>query len=146
MTNWIYIWSVVVVQLLNHVQHFVTPWTATYQTSVSFTTSWSLLKFMSIGSVMPPNHLILCHPLLLLPAIFPSIRIFSRESALCIRWPKYWKFSFGISPSNKFAGFISFKVYWLDLLAVKGTLKCLLQHYSSKASILWWSSYNVMYT
>ena len=96
---------------------------------------------MSSESVMLCNHLILCHSFLLLPAIFPSIRIFSRESALCIRWPKYWKFSFGISPSNKFAGFISFKVYWLDLLAVKGTLKCLLQHYSSKASILWRSAF-----
>ena len=115
----------------------VNPQTSACQASLSFTISCSLLKLMSTELMMPSNHLILCHSLLLLPAIFPSIRVFSSESALCIRWPKYWRFGFGISPSNKFSGFISFKVYWLDLLAVQGTLKSLLQHHSSKASILW---------
>ena len=111
-------------------------WTAVHQASLSITNSWSLLKLMSIVSVMPSNHLILCHPLLLLPSIFPSIRVFSNESVLHIRWPKYWSFSFSISPSNEYSGLISFRMDWLDLLAVQGTLKSLLQHHSSKASIL----------
>ena len=102
----------------------------------AFTISWSLLKLMSIESVMPSNHLILCHPLLLLPSVFPSIRVFSNESVLHIRWPKYWSFSFSVSPSNEYSGLISFRMDWLDLLAVQGTLKNLLQHHSSKASIL----------
>ena len=114
----------------------VTPWPAAHQASLSFTISWSLFKLMFIELVMPYNHLILCHPLLLLPSIFPSIRVFSNESALRIRWPKYWRFSFSISPSNEYSGLISFRMYWLDLLAVQGTLRSLLQHYSSKASIL----------
>ena len=108
--------------------------------SLSVTNSRSLLKLMSIESVMPSNHLILCYPLLLLPSIFPSIRVFSNESVLCIRWPKYWSFSFSISTSNKYWGLISFRMDWLDLLAVQGTLKSLLQHHSSKASILWHSA------
>ena len=116
----------VVVQLLSHVRIFATPWTAALQASLSFTISWSLLKFMSIESVMPSNHLILCHPLLLLPLIFPSIRVFSNESVLHIRWPKYWSFSFSISPSSEHSGLISFRMGWLDLLAVQGTLKSLL--------------------
>jgi len=123
------------VQSLSHVQLFVTPWTAARPASVSITNSWSLLKLMSIESVMPSNHLILCHPLLL-PSIFPSMRVFSNELALRIRWPKYWSFSLNISPSNEYSGLISFRVDWLDLLAVQGTLKSLLQHHSSKASIL----------
>ena len=114
----------------------MTPWTAARQASLSITNSWSLLKFMSIESVMPSNHLILCHPLLLPPSIFPSIRVFSNESALHIRWPKDWSFSFSISPSNEYSGLISFRMDWLDLPAVRGTLKSLLQHHSSKASIL----------
>ena len=113
-----------------------TPWTAAHQASLSITTSWSLPKLMSIESVMPPNHLILCHPLLLLPSIFPSIRVFSNEPVLCIRWPKYWSFSFNISPSSEDPGLICFRMDWLDLFAVQGTLKSLLQHHSSKASIL----------
>ena len=125
----------VVVQLISHVQLFVTPWTAAHQTSLSFAISKSLLKLMSIELVMPSNHLILCRPLLLLPSIFPSIRIYSNESALCIRWPKYWSFSFNISPSNGHPGLISFRMDWLDLLALQGTLKSLLQHHSLKASI-----------
>ena len=115
---------------------FATLWTATHQAALSFTISWRLLKLMSIESVMPSNHLILCHPLFLLPSIFPSIRVFSNESVLCMRWPKYWRFSFSISPSNEYSGLISFKIDWLDLLAEQGTLKSLLQHHSSKASIL----------
>ena len=114
----------------------MTPWIAACQASLSITNSQSLLKLMSIESVMPSNHLILCHPLLLLPPIPPSIRVFSRESTLRMRWPKYWSFSFSISPSNEYSGLISFKMDWLDLLAVQGTLKSLLQHHSSKASIL----------
>ena len=110
-------------------------------TSLSITNSWSLLKLMSIGSVMPSNHLILCHPLLLLPSIFPSLRIFSNKSAVRIRWPKYWSFSFNISPSNEYSGLISFRMDWLDLLAVHGTLKSLPQHHSSKASILLHSAF-----
>ena len=119
------------------VQSFsLTPWTVAHQASLSITNSWSLLKPMSIESMMPSNHLILCHPLLLLPSIFPSTRVFSNESALHIRWPKYWSFSFNISPTNEHPGLISFRKDWLDLLAVQGTLKSLLQHHSSKASLL----------
>ena len=124
------------VQSLSHVQLFATPWTTARQASLSITNSQSPPKPMSIESVMPSNHLILCRPLLLLPSIFPSIRVFSNESALCIRWPKYWNFSFNISPTNEHSGLISFRMDWLDLLAVQGTLKSLLRHYSSKASIL----------
>ena len=124
------------VQSLSHVRHFATPWTTARQASLSITNSQSSPKFMSIESVMPSNHLILCHPLLLLPSIFPSIRVFSNESALCIRWPTYWSFHFSISPSKEHPGLISFRMDWLDLLAVQGTLKSLLQHHSSKASIL----------
>ena len=123
------------VQLLSHVQLFVTLWTVTCQDSLSSTSSRGLLKLVSTESVMPSNHLILCHPLLLQPSIFPSITVFSSESALRIRWPKYWSFSFNISPSNEYSGLISFSMYWLDRLAVQGTLKSLLQHHSSKASI-----------
>ena len=112
-----------VVQSLSHVQLFVTSWTAACQASLSFTISQSLLKLMSIELVMPSNHLILCHPLPLLPSIFPSIRVFSNESALCIGWPKYWSFIFSISPSNEYSGLISFRIYWFDLLAVHGTLQ-----------------------
>ena len=122
--------------LLSHVWLFVTTWTAAHQASLSITNSWSLLKLMSIESVMPSNHLILCHPLFLQPSIFPSIRVFSSESVLCIRWPKDWSFSFSISPSNEYSGLISFRMDWLDLLAVQGALKSLPQHHSSKASIL----------
>ena len=124
------------VQLLSRVQLSVTPWTAARQVSLSFTNSRSLLKAMSIRSVKPSNHLILCRPLLLLPSIFPSIRVFSNELALCIRWPKYWSFSCSISPSNEYSGLISFRIDWFDLLEVQGTLKSLHQHHSSKASIL----------
>ena len=126
----------VVVQLLSHVRLFATPWTAARQASLSFTNSQSLLKLMSIESVMPFSRLILCYPLLLLPSVFPSIRVFSNELALRIRWPKYWSFSFNISPSNEYSGLISFRMDWFDPLAVQGTLKSLLQHHSSKASIL----------
>ena len=121
--------------------NFVTPWTAACQDSPSFTISQNLLKLLSIESVTPFNHLILCHPLLLLPSIFPSIRIFSNESAVCIRWLKYWNFTFSISPFNEYSGLISFRIDWLDLLAVQGTFKSLLQHHSSKASILWRSAF-----
>ena len=123
------------VQSLSHVQLFVTPWTAAQQASLSISNSWSLFKLMSIESVMPSNHLILCRPLFLLPSIFPSIRVFSSELALRIRWPKYWSSS--ISSSNDYSGLLSFRMDWLDLLAVQRTLKSLLQHHSSKASILW---------
>ena len=116
---------------------FVTRWTAARQASLSITNSRSLLKLMSSELVMPSTHLILCRPLLLLPSIFPSIRVFSNESVLLIRWPKYWSFSFSISPSNEYSGLICFRMNWLDLLAVQGTLKSLLHHHSSKASILW---------
>ena len=121
------------VQSLNHVRLFVNLWTAACHAFLSITNSQSLLKLMSIESVMPSNHLILCCPLLLQPSIFPSIRVYSNESALCIRWPKYWSFSFSISPSNEYSGLISFRMDWLDLLAVQGTLKSLLHHHSSKA-------------
>ena len=124
------------VQSLSHVWLFATPWTAACQASLSITNSRSLPKLMSIELVMPSNHLILCRPLLLLPSVFPSISVFSSESALCIRWPKYWSFSFNISPSSEHSGLISFRMDWLDLPAVQGTLKSLLQHHNSKASIL----------
>ena len=123
------------VQSFSHVLHFVTPWIAARQASLSITNSRSLLKLMSMESVMPSSHLILCHPLLLLPSIPPSIRVFCNESTLCIMWPKYWSFSFSISPSNEHPGLISFRMDRLDLLVVQGTLKSLLQHHSSKASI-----------
>ena len=126
----------IVVPSLSHFWLFLTPWTAARQASLSITNSQSLLKLMSIQSVIPSNHLILCCPLLLLPSIFPRIRVFSNESALCIRWSKYWSFSFSISPSNEISGLISFRIGWFDLLAVQGTLKCLLYHHSLKASIL----------
>ena len=119
----------------------MTPWTAVRHASLSITKSWSLLKLMSIELVMPSKHLILCHPLLLLPSIFPSTRVLSNESALCIRWPKYWSFSFSISPSNEYSGLISFRMDWLDLLAAQGTLKSLLQPHSWKASVLWHSAF-----
>ena len=120
------------VELLSHVQLFVIPWTAAHQASLCITNSRSFLKLMSIESVMSPNHLILCHPLLLAPLIFPSIRVFSNELALCIRWSKYWSFSFNISPSNEHSGLVSFRMDGLDLLAVQGTLKSLLHHHNSK--------------
>ena len=119
----------------------MTPWTTARQASLSITNSRSLLKLISIESVMPSNHLILWHPLLLLPSIFPSIRIFSNELIFHIRWSKYWSFSFSISPSNEYSGLISFMIDWLDLLTVQGTLKSLLQHHSSKVSILWCSAF-----
>ena len=122
------------VQSFSHVLLFATPWTAACQASLSITNSRCLLKLMSVDSVMSSHHLILCHPLLLLLLIFPSIRVFSNESVL-IRWPKYWSFSFNICPSNEYSGLISFRMNWLDLLAVQGTLKSLLQHHSSKTSI-----------
>ena len=131
-TFFILYWFFVVVQLLSHVQLFVTPWTAAHQASLSYTLSLSLLKLMAIESVMPSNHLILCYSLPLLPSIFPSIRVFSDESVLCIRWPKDWSFSFNISPSNEHSELISFMMDQLDLLAVQGTLKSLLQHHSQK--------------
>ena len=118
------------VQTLSCVWLFATPWTAAFQASLSITNSWSLLKLMFIELVMPSSHLILCHPLLLPPSIFPSIRVFSNESVLCIRWPKYWRFSFSLSPSNEYSGLISFKIDWFDLLAVQGSLKSLLQYHS----------------
>ena len=131
------------VQSLSCVQLFATPWTAACQASLSITNSWSLLKLMRIESVMTSNHLILCRPLLP-PSIFPSIRVFSNESVFRIRWPKYWSFSFNISPSNEHPGLISFRMDWLDLLAVQGTLKSLLQHHSSKASILQLSAFFIV--
>ena len=124
------------VQLLSCAQLFATPWIEARQASLSITNSRTSLKLMSLESVMPSSHLILCHPLLLLPSIFPSITVFSNESVLCTRWPKYWSFSFSISPSNEHPGLISFRMDWLDLLAVQGKLRSLLQHHSSKASIL----------
>ena len=127
--------------MLSHVWLFATPWFTVCQASLSITNSQSFPKLMSMESVMPSNHLILCHPLLLLPSIFPSIKVFSNESALRIRWPKYWSFSFNISPSNEHTGLISFRMDWLDLLAVQGTLKSLFQHHSSKASIFWHSAF-----
>ena len=124
------------VQSLSCIQLFAAPWTAALQPSLSITDSQSLLKLKSTESVMPSNHLILCHPLLLPPSVFLSIWVSSSESVICIRWPKYWSFSFSINPSNEYSGLIPFRMYWLDLLAGQGTLKSLLQHHSSKASIL----------
>ena len=129
---------------LSHVQLFATPWTAARQASLSITNSQSLLKLMSIKSAMPSNHVILCCPLLLLPLIIPSIRVVSNESVLHIRWPKYWSFSFSISPSNEYSGLICFRIDWFDLLAVQGTVKILLQHHSSKASILQCSAFFIV--
>ena len=125
-TSWKKMTAFSLVQLLSHVQLFVTPWTATHQASLSITNSQSLLKLMSIASVMPSNHLILCCPLLLLPSIFPRIRVFSNKPVFHIRWPKYWSFRFSISPSNEYSGLISFRMDWLDLFAVQGTLKSFL--------------------
>ena len=136
-------WYLASVQPLNHVRLFATPWTATYQASLSITNSRSLPKLMSTESVMPSIHLIVCCPLLLLPSIFPSIRVFSNESVLRIRWPKYWSFSFTTSPSNEHSGLISFRMDWLDFLTVQGTLKSL-QHHSSKASVLHYSAFFVV--
>ena len=133
-----------VVQSLSHVQLFVVQWTTACHASLSITNSQNLLKLMSIELVMPSNYLILCCPLLFLPSIFPSIRVFSNESALYIRWTKYWSFSFNISPSNEHPGLISFRMDWLDLLAVQGTLKSLLQHHSSKASIFLCSAFFIV--
>ena len=132
------------IQLLSYVRLFATPWTAAHQASLSITNSQVLLKLMSSESVMPSNHLILCCHLLLLPSIISRIRVFSNESVLCIRWPKYCGFSLSISPSNEYSGLISFRMDWLDLLAVWGTLKSLLQHHSSKASILWHSAFFIV--
>ena len=132
------------VQSLSCVRLFATPWTATHQAFLFITNSRSLPKLMSIKSIMPSNHLIICHPLLLLPSIFPSIRVFSNESALRIRWPKDWSFSFNINPSNEHPGLISFRVDWLDLLAVQGTLRSLFQHHTSKASILLLSAFFIV--
>ena len=132
------------VQSLSHIQLFATPWTTAHQAYLSIPNSWSLLKLMSIELVMPSNHLILCRPLLLPPSIFPSIRVFPNESALCIRFPNYWSFSFNISPSNEHSGLIFFRIDWLDLLAVQGTLKSLLQHHSSKASIFRCSTFFIV--
>ena len=132
------------VQSLSSVWLFMTPWTAACQASLSITSSWSLLKLMSIELVMPSNHLILCRPLLLPPSIFPSIRVFSNESVIHIRWPKYWSFSFSIIPSSEYSKLISFMLDWFDLLAVQGTLKSLLQHHSSKTSILWHSAFFIV--
>ena len=132
------------VQSLIRVWLFATPWTAACQAFLSITNSWSLLIIMFIESVMPSSHLILCHPLLLLPSTFPSIRDFCSESVLHIRWPKYWSFSFNISPSNEYSGLVSFRTDWLDFLSVQGTLKSLLQYHSSKASILWCSAFFIV--
>ena len=129
---------------LSHVLLFVTPWTAACQAFLSITSYRSLLKLMSIKLVISSNHLILCHQLLLLLSIFPSVRVFSNESVLCIRWPKYWSFSFSISPSSEYSGLISFRMDWLDLFAVQGTLKSLLQHHSSKTSILQRSAFFIV--
>ena len=144
--------SVQSVQFLSRIQFFATPWTAAWQTSLSITNSQSLLKLMRIDSVMASNHLILCHPLLLLHSIFPSIRLFSKDSVLCIKWPKNWSFSFSMSLSNEYSGLVSLMIDWLDLLAVQGTLKNLLWHHSSKACFLYsstltsihdyWENYN----
>ena len=132
------------VQSLSHLQLFATPWTAACQASLSITNSWSMFKLMSVKSVMPSNHLILCHPLLLPPSIVRSIRVFSNESVLHIRWPKYWSFSFSISPFSEYSGLFSFRFDWLDLFAVQGTLKSLLQNHCSKPSILWCSAFFIV--
>ena len=132
---------VIVLQLLSRVRLFATPWTAARQASLSIIISQSLFKFISIEPMMPSNHLILCCPLLLLPSLFPSIKVFSNESSLHVRWPKYWIFSLSLGPSNEYSGLISFKIDWFDLLAVQGTRKSFLQHPSLKASILWHSAF-----
>ena len=132
------------VQPLSRVWLFVSPWTAARQASLSINNFQSLLKLMSIESLLPSNHLILCRPLFILPSIVPSLRVFSNESVFHIRWPKYWSFSFNISPSNEYSRLISFRTDWLDLLAVQGTLKSLLQHYSSKVSVLWRSAFFIV--
>ena len=132
------------VQSLSHVRLFTTPWTAARQASLSITNSWILLKLMSIESVIPSNRIIICFPFLPLPSVFPSIRVFSNESVLLIRWPKYWSFSFDISPSNEYSGLISFRMDWLDLFAVRGTLKSLLQHHGSKASVFQCSAFFIV--
>ena len=137
-------WYISSVQSLSLVQLLMTPWTAAFQASLPITNSQSLLKLMSIKSVMPSNHLILCYPHLLLPSIFSCIRVFTIESVLRIRWPKYWSFSFSISPSNEYSGLISFRMDWFDLLAVQGTLKSLLQHHSSKASVIQCSAFFIV--
>ena len=137
-------WCFSSVQLLSSVRLFATPWAAARQALLSIINSWSLLKLMSIELVMPSNCLILCRPLLFPPSIFPSIRVFSNESVLHIRWPKYWKFSFSISPSNEHSGLISFRIDWLDHLSVQGTLKSLLQHHSSKPSVCRWSAFFIV--
>ena len=148
------IWSICRLSLLSRLllfsrsvvsDSFVTPWTAACQASVSFIISRSLLTLMSIELVMASNHLIVCRHILLLPSIFPSIRVFSNESALCMRWPKYWSFSLRISPSSEHPGLISFRMDWLDLLAVQGALKSLLQHHSSKPSLLWCSAFSIVH-
>ena len=139
-----YINKISSVQLFSHVKLFVTPWTAAHQASLSITNSWSLLKHMSIESVMPSNYLILCCPLFFLPSVFPSIGVFSKESVLRIRWPNDWSFSFSISPSNEYSVPISFRMDWLDLLAIQATLKSLLQHHSSKASVLQHSAFFIV--
>ena len=135
---------VVLVKSLSSVLLFATLWTAAHQASMSFTISWSLLKLMSIKLVMPSNRLILCRPLLLLPSIFPGTRVFSNESAVHTRWPKYWRFSFSISPFNEYSGLICFRIDWFDLLAVQLNLKSLLQHQSSKAPIPWHSAFFIL--
>ena len=155
--KWFYIFSIFPIRLasffvkisssvrfLSHVRLSSTPWTAACQASLSITNSWSLLKLMTIESVMPPSHLIFSGPLRLLPSIIPSIRVFSTASVLCIRWPKHWSFGCNISPYNEYSGLISFRMDWLDLLADQGTLKSLLQHHSSKASILWHSAFFIV--
>ena len=132
------------VQSLSHIRLFATQWTAACQGSLSIINSWSLLKLISIESVMPSNHLFLCRPCLLLPSVFPIIRVFSNESVLHIKWPKYWSFSFSMSPSKEYSGLISFRMDWLDLLVVKGAPKSLIQHHSSKASVLWHSTFFIV--
>ena len=134
-------WQISSVQLLSHVWLFATPWTAAHQTSLSITNSRNLLKLISIELVMPSNHFILCHPLLLPPSIFPSIRVFSNESGLCIRCPNYWSFRFRIGPSHEYSGLIYLRIHWLDLFAVQGTLNSILQNHSRKASVLWCSAF-----
>ena len=140
-SEWVYTCAYIFISQFSHIWIFVTPWTPALQASLSITNSQSLLKLMSIKSMMPSNHLIPCHPLLLLPSIFPSIRVFSSDSVFCIRWPKCWSFNFSISPSNGHSGLISFRMDWLDLIAVQGTLKSLLKHHSLKASILLHSAF-----
>ena len=144
--QWYYYAAIVIRVQFSHSVMFdsATPWTAALQASLSIINSWNLLNLMSIKSVMPLKQLIFCHPFLLLPSIFPSIRVFSTESVIPIRWPKYWSFSFSISSSSEHPGLISFRMDWLDLLAVQGTLKSLLQHHSSKASALWLSAFFIV--